>query len=62
MLSIYWSNVIYSVVKFFSPKLVFSVGALAKNGSFGFAEGWALSVGKNQMCHLCGRLSFYNEA
>jgi len=31
----YWSNVIYSVVEFFRPKLVFLSGA--KNGSFGFS-------------------------
>jgi hypothetical protein len=37
MLSIYWSSVIYYVFKFSIPKLVFSVVALAKNGSFGFS-------------------------
>jgi hypothetical protein len=29
---------------------------MPKSGSFGFAEGSALCVGQNQMCHLCGWL------
>jgi hypothetical protein len=37
-----------------------SIGkALAKSGSFGFAEGSALCVGQNQMCHLCGWLKLF---
>jgi hypothetical protein len=34
------------------------IGALAKNGSFGFAR-VGLCVGQNQMCHLCGWLKLF---
>jgi hypothetical protein len=30
------------------------VGALAKNGSFGFAKGWLVRLGQKPMCHLRG--------
>jgi hypothetical protein len=43
------SSILFS--KFFSPKLVFSVGALAKNGSFGFS---ALDcVSAKTKCAIC---------
>jgi hypothetical protein len=47
----YWSNVIYSVLKFFIPKLVFLSVRWQKNGSFGFSA--LAQVSAKTKCAIC---------